>query len=253
MWSRLLRDESGLVITAELVLIITVAVIALAAGWGAVASMMAEELEDVGNMMGVLDQTWNVSGYRAVRSNGNGAHGFSNGMGFNDEQNTVSVVSDTNFNAQVAGIDFSGLIPEIQTPVIPEVQVAAAADSAVLVENEFGIAVAIEEVQLLELVELGIVEVREDGSVLLLREELVEIRSDGSVVIRREAVERERRLLEQQSESALKPTLDATQSSSRVSPTGNRDVRLKLEELRKENAELRSLLERLCRQVEAGR
>ena len=156
---KLLRDETGLIITAELIMIITIAVIALSAGWGAVATMMAEELEDVGNMVGALDQTWAVGGLRAGPN-----HGFNRSMGFFDSRNTVNVSTSSNFNGQAGGLNFNGLIPAGEVEVIPNL---AALQQNVLVEEEFGLNVAIDETLLVELVELGIVMIREDGAVVL--------------------------------------------------------------------------------------
>ena len=62
---RFLNDESGMVITAELVMIITIAVISISAGWGAASSMLVEELEDVANSVGSLDQSFNYRGISA--------------------------------------------------------------------------------------------------------------------------------------------------------------------------------------------
>ena len=125
-FTRFLRDESGLVITAELIMIITIAVISLAAGWGAVASMLAEELEDVANSVGSLDQSYSYNGIVAP------GHASCSGGGFNDSTNLVNVSTDSNFNASVAGLDFTPLIPNIPTP-----EINLAGEPFVLVEEEF--------------------------------------------------------------------------------------------------------------------
>lgn len=62
-------DETGVVLTAETVMLGTVGVLAMTAGVGAMSSAMNEELADVSRAFRSFDQSFQVTGYR-VDSNG---------------------------------------------------------------------------------------------------------------------------------------------------------------------------------------
>jgi hypothetical protein len=81
-------------------MIITIVVLALSVGWGAVATLLSEELEDVANAVGSLNQSFNYVGIQAK------GHASCSGGGFNDTPSSVNVT--TSFP------NFSGLIPNIQ-------------------------------------------------------------------------------------------------------------------------------------------
>jgi hypothetical protein len=254
---RFLRDESGLVITAELIMIITIAVISLSAGWGAVASMLAEELEDVANSVGSLNQSYN---YRGISAPG---HASCSGGGFNDSANLVNVSTSSNFNASVAGLDFTPLIPNL-----PDTQVNLAGEPFVLIEEEFGVNAQVDTAELLVLEQLDIVEIREDGAVLLLREDLVEIQEDGSLRIMDEELRVRVKQLRieqlnrsQTSEGRVSARAELTDQSSQADIAAARKELEALkkdvatarssnvsDELRQENARLRELIERLCKE-----
>jgi Flp pilus assembly pilin Flp len=244
---RFLRDESGLVITAELIMIITIGVLSLVAGWGAVSSMLAEELEDVANSLGSLNQSFNYGGLSAP------GHATCSGSGFIDSRNSVNVSTSSNFNASVAGLDFTPVIPQFQGSAFA-VESAVAEEQFALVEEEFGINVQIDQVLLLELVEFGIVTVREDGSIVLLREDLIEICDDGSIRIRREAIEHEaielRQPVTRPQEHPVrrpeKPTARRLQPQVQC-PTPVED----LQRMQTENARLKELIEQLSRKVDS--
>ena len=109
-------------------MIITIAVISLSAGWGAVSQMLASELADVANSVGSLDQSFNYRGITAV------GHASCSGGGYNDSSNSVTVTTDSSFDATVAGIDFTPLIPNLPAP-----EVNLAGEPFVLVEESFGV------------------------------------------------------------------------------------------------------------------
>lgn len=263
-FTRFLRDESGLVITAELIMIITIAVISLAAGWGAVSQMLASELADVANSVGSLDQSFNYRGITAV------GHASCSGGGFNDAANSVTVSTDSSFDASVAGLDFNFLIPDL-----PDAAPATlAGEPFVLVEELFGINAQISEVELLALEQLEIVSIQEDGSVILLREDLVEIQADGSITIldeelRHRAVSIQQSLSVQQDqndgqirargtliddgEASAQDDLSNVQSARKEIEQPRQEIRAaqsgnNSDELRQENARLRELIEKLCRE-----
>jgi hypothetical protein len=65
---KLVHDEAGFIVSAELVIISTVLVIGLIVGLAEVATGVNEELEDVGSAVASLNQTYvlkGVSGHKA--------------------------------------------------------------------------------------------------------------------------------------------------------------------------------------------
>jgi Flp pilus assembly pilin Flp len=82
---RLFDDESGVILSAEIVMVATVGVLALVAGWNAVSASLAGELADVANAFGSLNQSYNVKSINAV------GHARCSGHGYNDSDTLVSV------------------------------------------------------------------------------------------------------------------------------------------------------------------
>ena len=70
MLRNLLNDESGVIISAELVLVLTVAVLAMIVGLSEVAVAVNTELNDVSNAIGALNQSYCFTGYCSVGHNG---------------------------------------------------------------------------------------------------------------------------------------------------------------------------------------
>jgi len=62
MLMRLWRDESGAILSAELVLLMTVLVIGMVVGVKSMGSAVMSELADVGAAVGELDQSYSYSG-----------------------------------------------------------------------------------------------------------------------------------------------------------------------------------------------
>jgi len=58
LWS----DDAGFIISAELVLVATVAVLAMVVGQAEVGSAVNQELEDVGSAVGAVQQSYYYSG-----------------------------------------------------------------------------------------------------------------------------------------------------------------------------------------------
>lgn len=65
MFKTLWQDEAGFVISAELVLVLTVAVLAIIVGLSEVAVAVNTELNDISNAIGALNQSYLVSGFKA--------------------------------------------------------------------------------------------------------------------------------------------------------------------------------------------
>ncbi|VAX42661.1 hypothetical protein MNBD_PLANCTO02-517 [hydrothermal vent metagenome] len=81
MLRKLWNDEAGFVISAELVLVLTIGVLSMVVGLNAVAKSVTMELNDVSNAIGAVDQSYSYTGL--YNSHGNSAK---NGSGFVDSQ-----------------------------------------------------------------------------------------------------------------------------------------------------------------------
>ena len=80
-----LNDENGFVVSAELMLVITLVFCAAAVGWGAVKDSLANELNDVSHAIGAVSQSYSVVGISKPKTAGNKPHGQCAGYGYNDE------------------------------------------------------------------------------------------------------------------------------------------------------------------------
>ncbi|QDV51992.1 hypothetical protein [Gimesia fumaroli] len=65
MMRALWQDESGFVISAELVLVLTIVVLAVIVGLSEVAISVNTELNDVSNAIGALNQSYAYTGFTA--------------------------------------------------------------------------------------------------------------------------------------------------------------------------------------------
>lgn len=75
----LMNDEHGFVVSAELILISTVAVLGLMVGLAEIRQAVVEELEDVASAIGSLNQGYCMTGLRTSKSNSNGSHFWDDG------------------------------------------------------------------------------------------------------------------------------------------------------------------------------
>lgn len=75
--ARLYKDQHGFIVSAELVLVATIAVLAMVVGLSEVAININNELEDVGTAFGKLSQRYSVKGT-------NGHQGHTDGSEFWD-------------------------------------------------------------------------------------------------------------------------------------------------------------------------
>lgn len=74
----LLNDEAGFIISAELVLVMTIAVLSMAVGLTAVRDAVVHELNDVSHAIGTISQSYRVTGLEKRD------HSWTAGFGFND-------------------------------------------------------------------------------------------------------------------------------------------------------------------------
>jgi hypothetical protein len=81
-----INDENGFLISAEMVLVFTLMFCGVAVGFAVVRDSLVQELGDVGEAIGALDQSYNYRSVRAPLEGGGGNHGRCSGSGFNDEE-----------------------------------------------------------------------------------------------------------------------------------------------------------------------
>lgn len=77
------NDEAGFVVSAELALIVTLIFTAVAVGLAVARDSLVNEYNDLSEMIGTVDQTYNVQGQR-VADGTNKDHGSNLGFGYND-------------------------------------------------------------------------------------------------------------------------------------------------------------------------
>lgn len=103
MLMNLLNDEAGVIISAEIVLVLTIAVLAMIVGLTEVAVAVNTELNDVSNAIGALNQSFAFSGFCST-SNGK-LKSFVAGSSFHDmfddcdRNSSCDIVAGVNFNA----------------------------------------------------------------------------------------------------------------------------------------------------------
>lgn len=76
--TQLAKDENGFIVSAELVLVSTIAVLGMIVGLSEVANNVNQELEDVGSAFACIQQTYHFSG-------NSGHQGCTSGSSFEDE------------------------------------------------------------------------------------------------------------------------------------------------------------------------
>lgn len=81
---KLFRDETGFIVSAELMLIITLMFCMAAVGWAAVRDALVNELNDVSHAIGAVSQSYSVTGFEKAKYNGK-PHARCSGFGFNDD------------------------------------------------------------------------------------------------------------------------------------------------------------------------
>lgn len=76
MFTALLNDEAGFIVSAELVLIATLLVIGLIVGLSEVQHAVVTELNDVGDAIGCLNQSYYYTGFSKLKTVDGGGNGF---------------------------------------------------------------------------------------------------------------------------------------------------------------------------------
>ena len=72
LWNELIESEHGFILSAELILILTIAVLGMVVGLSHVALAVNQELTDVGQAIGSLNQSYYYTGYHCCLLGGNG-------------------------------------------------------------------------------------------------------------------------------------------------------------------------------------
>jgi|SaaInlStandDraft_1057018.scaffolds.fasta_scaffold38640_2 hypothetical protein len=83
---KLLTDENGFVVSAELILIASILVIGMIVGLSEVQHSVTAELNDVAEAVGSMNQSYYYSGFAAYKSYGNGVKSVTTGSAFFDSQ-----------------------------------------------------------------------------------------------------------------------------------------------------------------------
>jgi Flp pilus assembly pilin Flp len=87
-FNALLNDEAGFIISAELVLVMTIGVLAMVVGLTAIRDAVTHEMNDISHAFGTVSQSYNVTGLKKGRGHGRhgggSSHGYVKGFGFND-------------------------------------------------------------------------------------------------------------------------------------------------------------------------
>ena len=81
MLRTLFNDENGIVISAELLVVFTLILCASVVGFAAIRDSRVQEMHDVSEAIGAVSQSYNATGLRKARSNGN-FHARCSGFGF---------------------------------------------------------------------------------------------------------------------------------------------------------------------------
>lgn len=92
IFTALINDEAGFIVSAELVLVSTIAVLSMIVGLSEVALNINNELEDIGSAFGAINQTYVVNGIK-------GHQGYVGGTEFRDN------VDHCDNTCDVQGID----------------------------------------------------------------------------------------------------------------------------------------------------
>ncbi|QDT92362.1 hypothetical protein [Gimesia algae] len=101
MLRALWKEENGFIISAELVLVLTIAVLAMIVGLSEVAVAVNTELNDVSNAIGSLNQSYAYTGFRASTFCDGKSKSHYAGSRFNDSvddcdlNNTCELVTGT--------------------------------------------------------------------------------------------------------------------------------------------------------------
>lgn len=84
MLQKLISDESGFIVSAELVLVATIVVIGMIVGLSEIQHALVAELNDVADAIGKLNQSYGYRGFSKVNNTKGGVGAFTRGSAFVD-------------------------------------------------------------------------------------------------------------------------------------------------------------------------
>ena len=79
MLKKLLNDENGFVVSAELILVSTITVLGLVVGLAEIRQAVAQELEDVATAIGSVNQSYSFTGLRTCKAQASGSYCYDDG------------------------------------------------------------------------------------------------------------------------------------------------------------------------------
>lgn len=71
---KLFNDEAGFIVSAELILVLTIAVLGMVVGLASLRDSLSAELNDIGSAFGALDQGYNLPGLIKANTGGTVTH-----------------------------------------------------------------------------------------------------------------------------------------------------------------------------------
>ena len=98
-----LNDEAGAIVSIEMILIITIAVLALIVGWSEVAKAVNTELNDISNAVGALNQSYVFTGYHNTSANTKATANYGGSI-FNDNPDDCDTNSSCDLVCGINGI-----------------------------------------------------------------------------------------------------------------------------------------------------
>ncbi|MEZ6056367.1 MAG: hypothetical protein R3C01_06645 [Planctomycetaceae bacterium] len=84
MLHKLLNDEAGFIISAELVLVATIVVIGMIVGLSEIQHAVVAELNDVADAIGKLNQSYSYNGFSKINNTKGGVGAYTRGSSFVD-------------------------------------------------------------------------------------------------------------------------------------------------------------------------
>lgn len=83
---KLLNDEAGFIVSAELILVLTIGVLGMVVGLASLRDSLTSELIDLSDAFGAIDQTYNFNSINKFAAGPTmKVHALASGAGYNDQ------------------------------------------------------------------------------------------------------------------------------------------------------------------------
>jgi hypothetical protein len=110
----LMNDEGGMVVSAELAIVLTVSVLAMVVGLNGITGAVTGELNDISSAFGTIDQSFAFGGLTKFR------HSFVAGSGYIDTRDFCDCTAIWSTGARIKSqCDSMYIAPPIEGPVVP--------------------------------------------------------------------------------------------------------------------------------------